>query len=49
MFLSNSAVTTPTGAENQLDFLLKSLAKEALNGIHRDEARNETKAEGKNT
>lgn len=48
VFLPNSSVTTPTGgsADNQLDFLLKSLAKEALSGIHRDEARNETKAEG---
>lgn len=46
VFMSNSAVTTPTGADNQLDFLLKSLAKEALSGIHRDEARNETKTDG---
>lgn len=29
--------------DNQLDFLLKSLAKEALSGISRDEAKNETK------
>ncbi|XP_063930167.1 band 4.1-like protein 5 isoform X3 [Zophobas morio] len=32
---------TPSNTDSQLDFLLKSLAKEAFSGIQRDEARNE--------
>ncbi|XP_022902726.2 band 4.1-like protein 5 isoform X2 [Onthophagus taurus] len=44
----NKTATTPTSptpssnADSQLDFLLKSLAKETLSGIQRDESRNET-------
>lgn len=39
---------TPSNADSQLDFLLKSLAKETLTGIQRDESRNESsKLEGK--
>ncbi|KRT83909.1 FERM domain containing protein, partial [Oryctes borbonicus] len=33
---------TPSNADSQLDFLLKSLAKETLSGIQRDESRNES-------
>ncbi|KAK9752001.1 FERM N-terminal domain [Popillia japonica] len=33
---------TPSNADSQLDFLLKSLAKETLTGIQRDESRNES-------
>lgn len=41
-----AASPTSSSADNQLDFLLKSLAKETMNGMHRDEARNEAKADG---
>lgn len=32
---------TPSNNDSQLDFLLKSLAKETLNGINIDETRND--------
>ncbi|XP_076254642.1 uncharacterized protein LOC143192822 isoform X1 [Rhynchophorus ferrugineus] len=38
---------TPSNADSQLDFLLKSLAKESLTGVARDESRNKLE-EGEN-
>ncbi|CAH0549113.1 unnamed protein product [Brassicogethes aeneus] len=38
---ATSKSPTPSNNDSQLDFLLKSLAKETLTGINRDEARNE--------
>jgi hypothetical protein len=38
---------TPSNTDSQLDFLLKSLAKEAFSGIQRDEARNEINRDSK--
>ncbi|CAG9861121.1 unnamed protein product [Phyllotreta striolata] len=44
-----SVSPTPSNADSQLDFLFKSLAKESLSGINRDDKRNEnTESESEN-